>query len=201
MKPPRACWPCRQSKRKCSRRGFGEPCVPCQQRHLQCGLELIGARDGANRRSVEQSSLLTLAQAAGRESESTSFEDQARAYRHSSRHGAGLPKHLATQLVDLYLEEVHDRTQSIFHAATLRAKVDDESISSALLYAICAMGSKFWTEPEERNLELRFTEAAKSLLLADLENICVENTQTCLILANLSAGNARVQSQALYLRE
>lgn len=63
------------------------------------------------------------------------------------------------------------------------------------------MGSKFSRVPERARLELRLTEAAKRLLQADLENICVENIQTCIILATLSAGNGRTQSQALYLRK
>lgn len=119
----------------------------------------------------------------------------------ASGDGTDLPLHLAIRLVELYLEEIHDRTQSIFHAVTLRAKVKQQDISNALLYAICAMGSKFWANPERAGFELRLTEAAKRLLHADLENICVENIQTCMILANLCAGNCFIQSQALYLRK
>ncbi|KAH8705671.1 hypothetical protein BGW36DRAFT_435586 [Talaromyces proteolyticus] len=186
MKAPRACWQCRQSKRKCSSRGPCEPCVPCQRRHLQCGLEPAGARYGTSHRPAENSLSSKLEQAGQLESVGSDDQD--------------LAPHLAIHLVELYLEEIHDRTQSIFHAATLRVKVKHDDISSALLYAICALGSKFWADPERRDLEPRLTEAAKRFLQADLENICVENIQTCIILANLSAGNGQTQSQALYLR-
>ncbi|QKX54300.1 uncharacterized protein TRUGW13939_01385 [Talaromyces rugulosus] len=136
----------------------------------------------------------------GSRQDSVNSDDQGRTHRRTSSDGAELSPHLAIQLVELYIEEIHDRTQSIFHAATLRAKVKNDDISSALLYALCAMGSKFCADPDRAGLEARLTEVAKHLLQADLENICVENIQTCMILASLSAGNCRIQSQALYLR-
>jgi hypothetical protein len=194
MKAPRACWHCRQSKRKCSRRGPCEPCDPCQRKHLQCGFEL----GGELHRPVQNSLSLNPEHVRRR---GPVGSNEGRTHSHTSTHGVDLPPRLATHRVDLYLGEFHDRTQSIFHAATLRAKVTHGNVSSALLYAICAMGCKFWTDPERRVLEPRLTEAAKCLLKADLENICVENIQTCIILANLNAGNGIPHSQALYLRK
>jgi hypothetical protein len=200
MKAPRACWQCRQSKRKCSRRGPCQPCVPCQQRQLQCGLgPTQGVPHEASNRPTDRRLSSTLEQ--GSKKESVNSDDQGRTHRRTSSDRADLSPHLAIQLVELYIEEIHDRTQSIFHAATLRAKVKNDDISSALLYAICAMGSKFCADSDSAGLEARLTEVAKHLLQADLENICVENIQTCMILANLSAGNCRIQSQALYLRK
>lgn len=42
---------------------------------------------------------------------------------------------------------------------------------------------------------------SKRLLLADLERICVENIQTCILLANLYAAHLNPSSEALFFRK
>jgi hypothetical protein len=42
---------------------------------------------------------------------------------------------------------------------------------------------------------------AKRLLLADMENICLENIQACVLVAMLSAGDCHVASEALFIRK
>lgn len=44
-------------------------------------------------------------------------------------------------------------------------------------------------------------EKSKSVLLADLENICLENVQTCILIANLCDAHLNPQSEALYFRK
>ncbi|KAM5345157.1 hypothetical protein ACJ41O_011019 [Fusarium nematophilum] len=104
------------------------------------------------------------------------------------------------EFVEHYLGHVHGRPHSIFHPGTLRAQLRSGSIGHGLLYAICAVGCKFSLLPDRRTLEARLSAEAKRLVQLDLENVCVENIQACILLALLSAGNCQTTSQALFAR-
>jgi hypothetical protein len=113
----------------------------------------------------------------------------------------GLTDDLAIEFVESYLTHLDGRAHSIFHQETLRRQVRGKEIGDALLYSICALGSKFSPEPEHRALEVMLTKEAKRLVQADLENVCIENVQTCILLSLLSAGNCHTSSETLFLRK
>jgi hypothetical protein len=108
---------------------------------------------------------------------------------------------LIIELVEHYIDKIHDRPHSLFHLPTLRESVRKQSINEALLLAICSLGSRFSKHPDKRVLEHQFTSKAKRLILADLENICLENIQTCIVVANLCGANATPSSEALFFRK
>lgn len=195
MKSPRACRQCRESKRKCVRRILGEPCNACQQRRLKCGAEIstsIQIAGGSSESSAAAANLVS-----SQDQQPSQSSQNQEEYRNS----ANLPWEMTVSLVDHYLDEVHDRPHSIFHPATLRTQVRDGSVGGALLCAICAIGSKFSSIPDRRALEARLTTEAKRLLQADLENVCLENVQACILVALLSAGNCQSSSEALFVGE
>ncbi|RSL74387.1 hypothetical protein CEP53_000283 [Fusarium sp. AF-6] len=49
-------------------------------------------------------------------------------------------------------------------------------------------------------MELSLLDESKRLLQSDLENICLENIQTCILIANLCASHGNPSSEALYFR-
>ncbi|KAM5370350.1 hypothetical protein ACJA88_009931 [Fusarium oxysporum] len=111
-----------------------------------------------------------------------------------------LTAELAIEFVESYLTHLDGLPHSIFHQETLRRQVRDKEIGDALLYSICALGSKFSSKSEHRALEDPLTKEAKRLVQADLENVCIENVQTCILLSLLSAGNCHTSSETLFLR-
>ncbi|CVL06184.1 uncharacterized protein FMAN_03836 [Fusarium mangiferae] len=111
-----------------------------------------------------------------------------------------LTDELAIQCVESYLTHLDGRAHSIFHQETLRRQVRSKEIGDALLYAICALGSKFSPKSEHRALESPLTKEAKRLVQADLEKVCIEHVQTCILLSLLSAGNCHTSSETLFLR-
>jgi hypothetical protein len=108
---------------------------------------------------------------------------------------------MAVEFVRLYLDKIHDRPHSLFHPSSLLKQVGDDALDRALLYAICACGCRFSPRGEARALEAPLTAKSKALFLADLENICLENIQTSILLANLSASNCNHSSEALFFRK
>lgn len=113
---------------------------------------------------------------------------------------ADLPRETAVELVECYLDKVHDRPHSIFHPPTLRKQLRNGAVGQTLLCAICAVGSKFSPDPDRRTMEACLAAEAKRRLKADLENICIENIQACILVALTSAGNCQIPSEALFIR-
>ncbi|KAK1621745.1 fungal-specific transcription factor domain-containing protein [Colletotrichum phormii] len=176
MKALRACRQSRQSKRKCARKDPGEGCEPCRKRRLRCS--------------------------AATSTPAPIFEPQPETPKLQSTEGppcAILSEDAVRELVEHYLTRIHGGCHSIFHPATLRAQVSNKTLKPLLLHAICAIGSKFSSQAELRDKEGQLAAEAKRLLHADLENICIENVQTCILLAMLSSGNCQPSSEALYV--
>lgn len=187
MKAARSCFQCRQSKRKCISPGPGECCESCRHRKLKCS---------AQSRCQIRDRTPSVAQP-------ISSDKQARSPAAHSE-CENLPNLLwatKVELVEIYLEKVHDRPHSIFHPATLRSDLGRGAVGEALLCAICAIGSKFSTNLDHRSLESRLTSEAKRLLQADLENVCLENIQASILIATLSSGNYQASSEALFVRK
>lgn len=187
MKYPRACHYCRESKRKCPPRAPGQPCDTCRQRGLECDGGIL------NWPSVPKA-------LAPRDSTIEDYRAQ-RTIQDGLDKELGLPHGMAVELVEHYLEKLHHRPHSLFHPATLRSQVCNGTIGKALLYAICAMGSKFSANPDARGLGDKMALESKQLLQADLENVCIENIQIAVLIATWSVGHGNSSSQALFFRK
>ncbi|KAH8659055.1 hypothetical protein BGZ61DRAFT_499916 [Ilyonectria robusta] len=109
-----------------------------------------------------------------------------------------LSDHLTRRLVENYIWCIHDRPHSIFHLPTLRSAVRAKRLPPAILQALLSFGSLFHPDPDVSSLAPGFFEDAKRHLHLDLENVCVENVQACILIANLSAALLRASSEALY---
>lgn len=189
MKYPKSCRQCRESKRKCTRRHPGAACDACQQRHLKCSGQM---------RPRHPVNPPLLPQVASRE------EKQSHSHPRGFSGEESIPQlshGMAVELVDHYLRAIHDKSHSLFHPPTLRSQVESGLLGNALLYAICAIGSKFSANPDARALGPFLSARSKQLLQADLENICLENIQICILVAMTSAGNCNRGTEALFMRK
>jgi hypothetical protein len=189
MKHPTACHHCRETKRKCTRQSHrvGGPCEPCQRRNLVCA---------GSRALLPTSSQLLLPKPKQIHDETNGSEASESLTLQSQQ----LPVHILTRLVNYYLDKLHNRPHSLFQPTKLRTQVQDGSVNKALLLAVCSMGSRFDDDEQIRLLENSLMEESKRLLLADLENICIENVQTCILIANLYAAHLNPSSEALFFR-
>lgn len=184
----RSCQQCRAAKRKCIR-GKGSDSIPscnrCLHHHLACS---HSQAKRLVRTPLEASHPVTR----------SSTESQTRTTR--------LDNFLSDDgsvavLVHEYLSKIHGRPHSIFHAATLWRDIRDRRASKALILAICAMGAHVSNQPDLRSLEPLLTAESKRLLQIDLERVCLENIQTCILVANLCVAHASPSSEFLFFRE
>jgi hypothetical protein len=176
----KACKECRASKRKCSRIDPCGPCSQCLKNGIACSSMLRVLRDP-----------LLVPRSIGA---ITTREDS------DESQNIGLQDDVIVELVEHYIDKIHDRPHSLFHLPSLRTSIRKRTIKKALLLAICSLGCRFSTNVELQALEHQLTASAKSLILADLENICLENIQTCVLVANLCAAHATPSSEALFFR-
>lgn len=184
MKPSTACPQCRVAKRRCVRESSEQPCKPCRQRNLTCGSADTQRRETRHTRRT-----------GSRGGISPTHNDASKDIvdRISRSELAGL--------VEIYLTKIHGQAHSIFHPPTLRWRLRNDSVPKALLYAMSAIGSKFSPDPQHREAGRHLALEAKRLLQADMENICLENTQACILVSMLSAGNCHISSEALFIRK
>jgi hypothetical protein len=189
MRPSTACINCRTSKRKCDRRG-DLPCSPCIQRNLPCpGNAKHTPRPES---STIQRSLSPRPQFDRREEE----------------------KHL----VDLYFRFIHNSPHSLFHEPTFKASVAEGTVSKPVLLAMMGMSARYirpWiclnqsigrvsqktrfaTQPDIVARGSTYRAQASVALKDDLENICIENVQACILVGNNFFGEGNADAESLY---
>ncbi|KAH7203131.1 fungal-specific transcription factor domain-containing protein [Fusarium redolens] len=176
MRFPTACSRCRRRRKKCFQTKPGGPCDACaKKRHHQCSLVETSPqqrRISPHHRRVEHNDL------------NPQFF---------------LSHDLIEDLVENYIHYILDRPHTLFHLPTLRAAVKEDRLGDALLFAILAFGCRFHSKPEIASLGPTFMQKSKQLLKQDMENICLENIQTCVLLANLSSSSKNPESEALFV--
>lgn len=173
----RACKQCRLAKRKCSGDDINKPCAQCLKRQIPCSKNMKMVRDAH------------LLPSQGQDSPSPkpdSFD---------------LPQEVIVELVEHYINKLHDRPHSLFHLPTLRKRVQDREVNKALLLAICSLGSRFSADPEVYSIGEQLTAESKRLVVGDFENISLESIQTCILIANICAADAKPSSEALFFSE
>lgn len=177
MKDATACKQCRERKKKCVPWSAGQACRQCHRRKVQC----THARHSTpNPPPPLRSPQHLISDPSIKNPRLT------------------LPDEVVEVLVEHYIHYIHDRPHSVFHLPSLRAAVRDKALKTGLLYAILSFGCRFYPDPEIRSLAQCFLDESKRCLHLDLEDICLENIQTCILLTNLSSASLQSTSEALY---
>ncbi|KAL3447297.1 hypothetical protein BJX65DRAFT_318193 [Aspergillus insuetus] len=189
----RSCKQCRQAKRKCirSETDLFTSCGRCSRHHLACS----SAQPPSSKRKHQ---LVPRAQCSDSPSRSAN-QPISFSPRKAVEDFLADPEAVA-ELVNNYLTKIHDRPHSIFHSSTLWSKIRQKSVSRALLLAICATGAHLSNQPTVRSLIPLLTAECKRLLQNNMEQICLENIQTCILVANLCAAHANPSSEFLFFQ-
>jgi hypothetical protein len=170
MKLGKACRQCRDGKRRCDKSTTGVACQQCTRRKLQCSSDVTSLdRQALKSRIAAPVAVHTLP-----------------------------PSDVRRELCDLYISHIHDKPHTLFHEPTLRQQVADGTVSRAILYGIMGLSARFSTHAEIRLQAEKFTIESKRELKADLENICLENVQACIIVGNLCGAEGNNDSEALF---
>ncbi len=170
MKPAKACRQCRDGKRKCDRPVTCVSCKQCTRRKLHCSSAAA---------TVKRPLLTPQARSSGSIEFLPSME-------------------VKRDLCDLYISHVHDKPHTLFHEPTLRREVVDGSISRAVLYGVLGLSARFSNDAAVRMQAETFAMESKRELKADLEHICLENVQACILVGNLCGAEGDNNTEALF---
>lgn len=76
--------------------------------------------------------------------------------------------------------------------------IEQKTIPAQLLYSVCSLGAHVCPDLELRSYKTILAKHAKRLLWADVESVCLENIQTCILLANIVAADQDPSSEVLF---
>ncbi|KAH6625211.1 NADH dehydrogenase [Boeremia exigua] len=184
MKHATACPQCRSTKRKCAQdpADLQAACLACQSRKIECSRPW-------NKQKSHRS--MSWNNHKARLAPSISATEQ------QDKLPVASPEAIESY-VQLYFRFIHDRPHSLFHEASLWTALRNGTLPESLKAAICALGCRFSSEPDQRELATTFAARSKTLLGQQLENICVANIQTCILLANSYAAERNHGLEAVY---
>ncbi|WZH47740.1 Zn2-C6 fungal-type domain-containing protein [Fusarium acuminatum] len=101
-------------------------------------------------------------------------------------------------LVDLYFIFLHDKPHTLFHEPTFKASVAEGTVSQPVLLAMMGMSARFATQPDIVARGVVYRKKACAALKEDLENICIENVQACILVGNNFFGDGDADAESLY---
>ncbi|CEI41727.1 unnamed protein product [Fusarium venenatum] len=169
MRPPTACLNCRTGKRKCDRTA-NLPCSPCLQRNLPCP---------GNAETTRLSESPTAKRPLAPQPQLNIREEE-------------------IHLVDLYFRFIHNSPHSLFHEPTFKDTVVQGTVSKPVLLAMMGMSARFAAQPEIVARGPMYRAEATKSLKDDLEHICIENIQACILVGNNFFGEGDADAESLY---
>ncbi|KAF5680755.1 hypothetical protein FDENT_8316 [Fusarium denticulatum] len=101
-------------------------------------------------------------------------------------------------LVDLYFRFIHDSPHSLFHEPTFKASVAEGIVSQPVLLAMLGLSARFATDPDVVARGPMYRAQATAALKEDLEHICIENIQACILVGNNFFGEGDADAESLY---
>ncbi|KAL5601529.1 hypothetical protein FOBRF1_009062 [Fusarium oxysporum] len=101
-------------------------------------------------------------------------------------------------LVDLYFRFIHDSPHSLFHEPTFKTSAAQGTVSKPVLLAMLGLSARFATEPDIVARGPMYRAQATAALKEDLEHICIENIQACILVGNNFFGEGDADAESLY---
>ncbi|KAL0944510.1 uncharacterized protein CTRU02_202397 [Colletotrichum truncatum] len=176
MKTATACTSCRISKRKCWQPRRGKSCSQCQRNELDCSL-------GPSPTPPPPPPSHATGERIPADPTQAEF----------------VSGEVAEALVEAYIQYIHDRPHSIFHVPTLRADVRHKQLHPSTYYALLSYGARLSSDKAIFAMAEPLFERARRHLHVDIEIVCLDNIQACILLAHLAAASLRFSLEVLYL--
>ncbi|KAL4786288.1 hypothetical protein BJX76DRAFT_130362 [Aspergillus varians] len=172
MKVARSCRQCRAAKRKCT---FGDlpnsACTHCAQKSLDCSL-LAGLNWDRPR------------------------------FIAPARTGAGcsakVSDEVRDQLIDLYLQLIHDKPHTLFHPATLLSRVRTRSLPDATLFSILALTARLSSEQTVQERAKDFFQTAKESFKRTLDDVTLDNVHAAALIGNMCGVEGDPNGESLF---
>ncbi|KAM5362145.1 hypothetical protein ACJA88_014163 [Fusarium oxysporum] len=87
---------------------------------------------------------------------------------------------------------------NLFHEPTFKASAAEGTVSKPVLLAMLGLSARFATEPDIVARGPMYRAQATAALKEDLEHICIENIQACILVGNNFFGEGDADAESLY---
>ncbi|KAF7588268.1 hypothetical protein BBP40_005954 [Aspergillus hancockii] len=102
------------------------------------------------------------------------------------------------ELVDLYLELIHDKPHTLFHPGVLKTRIRDGSLPNATLYSIMAFAARFSKIQGTRAQAKALFQSATNCVKMSIDDICLDNVHATILIGNLCGADGDPRGEALY---
>lgn len=177
MRNPTSCRECRIAKRKCTPDPAGRQlrCLVCKSRRIPC-----------SNTAIPQPRL------------ASPLEGPAVHLTTSDRRFIPAPSGEEIEFINLYFRYIHDRPHSLFHENSTWEALRNGTLPAHLWAAMCVMGCRFAPQQSQRDLAPGFADRSGALLAQQLDQLSLENVQTCVLLANWYTAVPNASLEVMY---
>ncbi|KOC11742.1 hypothetical protein AFLA70_526g000670 [Aspergillus flavus AF70] len=174
MKVAKSCSQCRAAKRKCTADPFRDGrCLQCCTRQQSCSWSLV-----RNAKPL----LLPV--------DSASPYPQVQV--------VTVKEDVRDELVDLYLELIHDKPHTLFHPSHLKSRIRNGSVAKGTLHSILALAARFSKVQGTRERTKDFFRSAKDHVKMSIDDITLDNINATILIGNLCGSDGDSSGEALY---
>jgi hypothetical protein len=102
------------------------------------------------------------------------------------------------ELVDVYLQLIHDKPHTLFHPTTLRARVQTGSLPEAVLYSILAFAVRLAGDHTIQERAKDFSHIAKEALKRTIDKVTLDNVHASALVGNLCGIEGDSSGESLF---
>ncbi len=171
MKVAKSCRQCRTAKRKCTfDAGSRSACMICAQKGLECSLVRLNWTRPK-----------PIAPAASASENCIKVNDESR-----------------DQLIDVYLERIHDKPHTLFHPATLKFRVQTGALPEPVLFSILALAARFSGDQGIRDRARDLFQTAKESFKRTLDEVTLDNIHAAALIGNICGVEGDTSGESLF---
>lgn len=171
MKVAKSCRQCRTAKRKCTfDAGSRSACMICAQKGLECSLVRLNWTRPK-----------PIAPAASASENCIKVNDESR-----------------DQLIDVYLERIHDKPHTLFHPATLKSRVQTGALPEPVLFSILALAARFSSAQGIRDRARDLFQTAKESFKRTLDEVTLDNIHAAALIGNICGVEGDTSGESLF---
>lgn len=111
---------------------------------------------------------------------------------------AGLSQAVVAELLEYYIDYIHDKPHSLFHNPSLRREVHNGQADRAVLCSILALSARFSSSAETRLKGPLLAKQAQDLLTVDFEDTSLSKIQAWVILGNVCGARHDYITESLF---
>lgn len=102
------------------------------------------------------------------------------------------------QLIDIYIERIHDKPHTLFHPATLKSRVQAGALPEPVLFSILALAARLSSDQGIRERACDLFQTAKESFKRTLDEVTLDNVHAATLIGNLCGVEGDASGESLF---